>query len=248
MTDSRSLPKPHASSRILPAIALIALGGAGGFLAYKLTASHKSTLSVAPLAPGPAVVASQTAAPAEAARQIPEVLPDIELADRDGVRRRLSDWKGRPLMVNFWATWCGPCRREIPLLETLRRQHSAEGVEVIGIAVDFRDAVLQYAREMHIDYPLLIGEQDGLDAVAAFGMETVFPFTVFADRQGRVVTLKVGELHADEAALILARLQELERGRLTLPAAREAIAAGIRELAAHRLPDPPEAGSQPQDP
>jgi hypothetical protein len=81
---------------------------------------------------------------------------------------------------------------------------------------------------------VLIGEQDALEAVASFGMDTVFPFTVFADRQGRIVTLKVGELHQDEAAFILQRLHEVDAGSLALPAAREQIAAAIRDLAAAR--------------
>jgi thiol-disulfide isomerase/thioredoxin len=188
---------------------------------------------------------SQHPQPLEApARTIPEQLPDISLADREGVRRKLSEWKGRPLVVNFWATWCDPCRREIPLLKSLRRERSAEGIEVIGIAVDFRDAVIRYAHEIGIDYPLLIGEQDALDAIAAFGMDTVFPFTVFADRQGRIVTLKVGELHPDEAHFILDRLRDLDQGRLELAAARQQIAAGIRRLAQERAqagsPAPPQ--------
>jgi thiol-disulfide isomerase/thioredoxin len=134
-----------------------------------------------------------------AQRAIPTDLPNISLADPGGVKHSLSEWKGRPLLINFWATWCAPCRREIPLLKTLRQERAADGLEVVGIAVDFRDAVQHYSREMGIDYPVLVGEQDGLDAIAAFGMDTVFPFSVFTDRKGRIVALKVSELHADEA-------------------------------------------------
>jgi len=162
------------------------------------------------------------------------------------VKHALSEWKGRPLLINFWATWCAPCRREIPLLKTLRREHAAQGVEVVGIAVDFRDAVRRYAREMSIDYPVLVGEQDGLDAIAAFGMDTVFPFTVFADRQGRIVTLKIGELHADEAHFILDEVKAIDAGRIELAAARQKIADGVAALSAERArqeeaPPPPQA-------
>jgi len=146
----------------------------------------------------------------------------------------LSEWKGRPLLINFWATWCAPCRREIPLLKALRHERAQDGVEIVGIAVDFRDAVQNYARDMGIDYPLLIGEQDGLDAIAAFGMDTVFPFTVFADHQGRIVTLKIGELHADEARLILDEVKAIDQGRTPLPAAKKEIADGVAALAAKR--------------
>jgi thiol-disulfide isomerase/thioredoxin len=137
-------------------------------------------------------------------------------------------------MINFWATWCAPCRREIPLLKTLRHERARDGLEIVGIAVDFREAVQKYAREMGIDYPVLVGEQDGLDAIAAFGMDTVFPFTVFADRQGRIVTLKIGELHADEAHFILDEVKAIDQGRTELAAARKEIADGVAALAAKR--------------
>jgi thiol-disulfide isomerase/thioredoxin len=217
---------------------------AGGFLTYRLSVPRPSALSVIPLpAPTPAaapeLAPAPGAAPAPAAgtaasRRIPEDLPPISLPDAAGVKRTLADYRGKLLLVNFWATWCEPCRREIPLLKALRREYVKDGLEIVGIAVDYRDAVAKYALAKGIDYPLLIGEQGGLEAVTAFGMETVLPFSVFADRHGRVVALKVGELHADEAHLILERMQRFDRGQLTLPAAREQIAAGISRLNAAR--------------
>ncbi|MFL6602124.1 MAG: TlpA disulfide reductase family protein [Steroidobacteraceae bacterium] len=150
------------------------------------------------------------------------------------MKHALSEWKGRPVMFNFWATWCAPCRREIPLLKVLRHERARDGLEIVGIAVDFREAVQKYAREMGIDYPVLVGEQDGLDAIAAFGMDTVFPFTVFADRQGRIVTLKIGELHADEAHFILDEVRAIDQGRTELAAARKDIADAVAALAAKR--------------
>jgi hypothetical protein len=85
-------------------------------------------------------------------------------------------------------------------------------------------------------YPLLLGEREGLEAARAFGMETVLPFSVFADRKGHVVTLKVGELHRDEAELILGRIREVDAGRLSLDAARPEISAEIRALREARGP------------
>ena len=137
-------------------------------------------------------------------------------------------------MINFWATWCAPCRREIPLLKTIRHERAKDGIEIVGIAVDFRDAVQKYARELCFVFSVLVGEQDGLEAIAAFGMDTVFPFTVFADARGRIVTLKVGELHADEARFILDRVKGIDTGRLDLAAAKQEIADGIAALAAER--------------
>jgi thiol-disulfide isomerase/thioredoxin len=148
--------------------------------------------------------------------------------------RRLSDWKGHPLLVNFWASWCSPCREETPLLEGLSRERARDGLQVIGVAVDSRAAVLAYARRAGIQYPLLIGERPGLEAVRALGMEAVFPFSVFVDARGRIVTLKIGVLHADQAKLILDRVDDLDRGRIDLATARREIADGISRLAVSR--------------
>jgi peroxiredoxin len=169
-------------------------------------------------------------APAPPATKVPDRLPDIELPGTDGKVHHLEEWKGKPLVVNFWATWCDPCRREIPLLKALRLEHAQYGLEIVGIAIDYADDVRKYASTHGIRYPLLLGDEGGLTAAAAFGMETVLPFTVFADREGRVVTLKVGELHRDEAELILARLRDVETGRLSLPAAQAQISDGIRQM------------------
>jgi thiol-disulfide isomerase/thioredoxin len=176
----------------------------------------------------------ETATPAAPA--VPESLPDIALPGADGKVHRLSEWAGRPLVINFWATWCEPCRREIPLLNDLRREHAANKLEIVGIAIDQADPVRQYASDHGIAYPLLLGEREGLEAARAFGMETVLPFSVFADRRGRVVTLKVGELHRDEAELILGRIREVDAGRLSLDTARPEISAGIRALREARGP------------
>lgn len=220
--------------RLPIAVAVICVGGAAGFLAAHLgrVASTQAVVDTSPTPP-PREVTEQAQEP-QAPRPIPTELPNISLADPGGIKHALSEWKGRPLLINFWATWCAPCRREIPLLKTIRHDRAKDGIEIVGIAVDFRDAVQKYAREMSIDYPVLVGEQDGLEAIAAFGMDTVFPFTVFADARGRIVTLKVGELHADEARLILDRVKGIDTGRIDLAAAKKEIADGIAALAAER--------------
>jgi thiol-disulfide isomerase/thioredoxin len=160
-----------------------------------------------------------------------DALPVVTLADRDGELRSLSDWPDRALIVNFWATWCAPCRREIPLLQQIQRERGEDGFQVIGIAVDFRDKVLAYAEEMSIEYPLLIGEQDALDAAAAFGLDAIgFPFTVFTDRSHRVVAAHLGELEPAEAEVILAAVEAVDAGRLTPQQARADIETGLAAL------------------
>ena len=217
---------------MLLAAAVLSASAAGGFLLHHLAVRHRQTLYPVPAlsvaAPPPAPQ------PPSPVRRIPDWLPDITLPGPDGTAHRLTDWKGRPLVINFWATWCEPCRREIPLLKSLRRERSAQGLEIVGVALDMRDAVRQYAASSRIDYPLLVGEEGGLAAVSAFGMDTVLPFSVFVDRSGRVITLKVGELHRDEALFILDRVDEVDAGRVSLETARGQIAQAVQRLNALR--------------
>jgi thiol-disulfide isomerase/thioredoxin len=214
--------------RLLGAALVIVVAGVVGFLAYK---AHS---------PGPALSAEVSIRPATAAVEekkpavIPYMLPDITLADRDGKPTKLASFGGRPLMVNFWATWCAPCRREIPLLNKIRTQRKTQNAEIVGVAVDFREDVLKFVAKVPLSYPLLIGEEDGLAAAEAFGMGMAFPFSVFVDSQNRILTLKIGELHEDEANFAFDRLRDIDNGVLTREAAQKAVGEAFREMAAER--------------
>jgi thiol-disulfide isomerase/thioredoxin len=223
-------PPPWGQARwrgLLAVAGVLLLSAAAGFIAHRAV-QRRSVYAVLPAA-GP-----HEETPAPAAPRVPDSLPDVSLPGPDGKMHRLKEWSGRPLVVNFWATWCEPCRREIPLLKDLRREHAANKLEIVGIAIDQADAVREYASAQGIPYPLLMGEREGLEAARAFGMETVLPFSVFADGAGHVVTLKVGELHRDEAELILDRIREVDAGRLSLDEARPQISAGMTTLQGHQ--------------
>jgi thiol-disulfide isomerase/thioredoxin len=167
--------------------------------------------------------------------KIPERLPEFSLSDTAGHATPITRFAGKSLILNFWATWCAPCRREIPLLKSLNAQWGPQNMAVVGIAVDYPDKVIAYANELKIAYPLLIGEQDALDVAAKFGVDSpVFPFTVFTDRRGEVVTLYIGELHKAQADLILSVVQTLNENHVELAEARRSIAAGLRALAPDR--------------
>ncbi|HET9693636.1 MAG TPA: redoxin domain-containing protein [Steroidobacteraceae bacterium] len=200
------------------------LSGAGGYWFL-----GREAPSAVPAVNSPSTGALPQAAPPRLA----ETVPDFKLTDREGALRSLKDWHGKSLIVNFWATWCAPCRREIPLLQRIARERAADGFEVVGIAVDFRDKVLAYADEMKIEYPLLIGEQDALDAAAAFGVEAIgFPFTIFTDKQGHIVAAHMGELHAEEAELILDQVAAVNAGEQSPAEARQLIEAATRRQSA----------------
>ena len=229
--------------KVLVRAVIVAVAVSAGFLlqrslGWRSTITEQDSASAAASAAVAQDANDEIKAPADQAepkrRPIPETLPAIALPDRDGVTRALSEWKGRPVVINFWATWCGPCREEIPLLKTLRNERSRDRLEIVGIAIDQREPVLKYARDIGIDYPILIGEKEGYAAAEAFGVALVLPFSVFADSSGHVVTLKIGELHANEAAFILDRVREVDTKRLDLEAARRQIADKMREFSIER--------------
>ncbi|MFO7304204.1 MAG: TlpA disulfide reductase family protein [Gammaproteobacteria bacterium] len=221
--------------RSLVYVVVSLLAGATGFFIYRQAigphvADHVASSSAS--ARQPADSSSADAAAWEA----PSELPDFTLVDREGVSRSIRSWPNKSLIVNFWATWCAPCRREIPLLKQIQEEHGDEGFQVVGIAVDFREDVLEYAEEMGINYPLLIGEQDALDAARAFGLTTAaLPFTVFTDAQSRIILSHLGEVTEAESKILLDVVRRVNAGELT-PAAARAVAA--KQLAALEEAEP----------
>lgn len=115
-----------------------------------------------------------------------ERAPDFELRDAQGVKRRLSEFRGKVVILNFWATWCAPCRKEIPLLNRIHQAYARRGLTVLGIAMDERGwpAVTPFLEREEVDYPVLLGNA----AVARrYGGLKVLPRTLFLDRNGGVV-------------------------------------------------------------
>jgi thiol-disulfide isomerase/thioredoxin len=217
---------------LLLVLAVLAASGAAGYLLHRLT-GHAATVYPDAAASGRSGPISQEGAPvALDSRKIPEDVPQISLPGLDGRLHALADYRGKLLIVNFWATWCEPCRREIPLLKSLHTEYAKNGLEIVGIAVDSHDDVARYASAHGIAYPVLLGERGGLEAASAFGMDVVLPFSVFADRAGHIVALKVGELRPEEAHEILSGLRALDEGRLSLKAAQAQIGAALGALSA----------------
>jgi thiol-disulfide isomerase/thioredoxin len=117
------------------------------------------------------------------------------LADLGGSIQPLEQWRGRVLVVNFWATWCAPCREEIPGFVRLQQRHGARGLVFVGIAIDQPGKVADFAREFGINYPLLIGGVETLELLRQAGNRlAVLPYTVVIDRKGNVVSREPGGL------------------------------------------------------
>jgi thiol-disulfide isomerase/thioredoxin len=219
--------------RLLGGALIVLLGIWAGLKTHSIRSAHQAQGVAVPAgmagAPNPSdSSASEAAMPHPV---VPARLPDFSLKDLTGKSIPISAWSGKSLVINFWATWCAPCRREIPLLKTLAAEWAGRDLQVVGIAVDYRDKVRDFAGQFKIDYPVLIGDQDALDVAAQFGMASpAFPFTVFTDRRGEVVALFIGELHRPQADFILSEVQDLNQDRVKLPEARRAIAEGLQAL------------------
>lgn len=129
------------------------------------------------------------------------------LLDLEGRPRRLSEWQARILVCNFWATWCAPCREEIPLLMAAREKYATLGLEIVGIAIDNTTKVIDFTTSFKISYPVLLAEADGLDMMRKLGNSTGgLPYTVIADRQGGVLHRKLGAFHSGDLDVILGPL------------------------------------------
>ena len=212
-------------------VALVA--AAAGYFSYQRLAAPRSGLTQLPASPAADVRAETPTA------AIPEEVPDLKLEDLAGKRQALRAADGHTRLFNFWATWCEPCRREIPLLNALQSDYGAESLQVVGIAVDTRAAVQEFLKTTPMRYTMLVGEDDGLEAAQKFGMALALPFSVFADEKNRIIAVKLGELRREEAVAILANMRALRAGTTTLPAAREAINQALKALTIERSKQSP---------
>jgi thiol-disulfide isomerase/thioredoxin len=201
---------------------LLALSIIGGFFAGRAWWAVRES-------PPPAV-------PAAPARLAVTEMPDLSLPDLAGNTRSLREWSSQALILNFWATWCVPCRKEMPLLEQVHHERRDKGLAVVGIAIDREEPVRTFVAETGVSYPILVGQEQAMAAAEAFGPDFVgLPLTVIAAPGGDIVTVHMGELDREELAGIIDVLDRLAQGTLSLTEAREALrndALGSQEVGA----------------
>lgn len=125
---------------------------------------------------------------------IGEKVDAIDLVDVEGKSRSLAEWNGKLVVLNFWASWCGPCREEMPMLDRAHAKYSAQGIEVIGVAYEAAADALAFLDEYPVAYPILINAPDDpVDASLRLGnTQSVLPFTALIDRDGRLLKVRVG--------------------------------------------------------
>jgi thiol-disulfide isomerase/thioredoxin len=135
------------------------------------------------------------------------VLFGVALPDSSGHEQSLGQWKGKVLVVNFWATWCTPCRDEMPEFVKVQRELGGRGLQFVGIAIDQPDKVQEFAVELGLNYPALIGGYGAMELSKALGNRLgALPFTVIVDRSGRVVHTQLGPLREASLRSIIGQL------------------------------------------
>ncbi|HET7588333.1 MAG TPA: TlpA disulfide reductase family protein [Gammaproteobacteria bacterium] len=127
--------------------------------------------------------------------------PNFALPDLDGELHALSQWRGDVRLLNFWATWCGPCRDEVPALVALQQQFGGQGLQIIGIATDEPNAevVKQFAQQYEINYPLLMDNGHAADIARHLGFNLIgLPATILIDGDARIISYHLGPIDPEK--------------------------------------------------
>ncbi len=144
-----------------------------------------------------------TTAPTDAVSR----LASLTLPDPAGRPQPLAQWQDKVRVLNFWATWCPPCRKELPGFSRLSRKYADKGVQFVGISIDDADKVEAFRQETGTPFPLLIGDTNTLAMTAALGNPTLgLPFTLVIDRQGKAALQKTGIVSESQLDALLSRL------------------------------------------
>ena len=129
--------------------------------------------------------------PSPAARAKSGPAPDFTLESLDGTSMRLSDLRGKAVLLNFWATWCGPCKIEMPWFVDMQNRYGAQGLQIVGVAMDdsSKEDIAKFAKEMGVNYPVLLGKEAVGDA---YGGVPALPESFFIGRDGKIVDKIIG--------------------------------------------------------
>ena len=148
-------------------------------------------------------------------------LGEFELIDLNNVMTSSSKWNGQYKLINFWATWCAPCRREIPLLNNTQKQYQDMSVQIIGIAVDVLDDVIAYSEETPFEYPVLVGEEEAIAIAENANIEFIgLPFTMLVDDQNEIIKTHLGEIKEHHIDMLTEVIRGMQRGKISVEEAK----------------------------
>ncbi len=177
---------------IMAVVAFIAASGG-----YFLARFFSPPIDSATLGPGMAVVAATPTLPAD--DLLGQRRPDFTLSDINGAPVSASNFEGDIWLVNFWATWCAPCVEEMPMLSQLQQEYAGQGVKIVGIALDDAERASQFASDMAISYPILVGQADVVVTGRRYGNNTgMLPFSVLIDTKGIIRWTHLGPLTRED--------------------------------------------------
>jgi thiol-disulfide isomerase/thioredoxin len=132
---------------------------------------------------------------------------EFKLPDLAGKSRSLSEWRGQVVVLNFWATWCPPCREEIPLFIDLQKRHGRDGLQFLGVAIDRQEDVVSYVAEIGMNYPTLVADDNAMELMRSYGNRTgSLPYSVVIDRDGQIMARKLGAFRGQELEKLLSPL------------------------------------------
>ncbi|HKW80341.1 MAG TPA: TlpA disulfide reductase family protein [Casimicrobiaceae bacterium] len=131
----------------------------------------------------------------------------LTLPDAAGRPQPVAQWQGKVVAVNFWATWCAPCREEMPEFVRAQAEYGSKGLQIVGIAIDNADKVRQFSQQLNLNYPALIGGYSAMDLSRDLGNSLLaLPFTVVLDRQGKVAYTHLGPVKPGQFRSIVTKL------------------------------------------
>ncbi len=137
----------------------------------------------------------------------PSTLPAFNLPDLSGRQHNISEWQGKVLVINFWATWCPPCLKEIPVFIALQEHYTTKNVQFIGIALEDKEPVAKFAAASKINYPILLGGDNGITLAQQLGNNVgAVPYTLVVDRQGQIIHRHQGEFSKEQLVTIITPL------------------------------------------
>jgi thiol-disulfide isomerase/thioredoxin len=165
------------------------------------------TVAVIAFAGGLSVRGLLPALLARTSQENQSLLPEFSLPDLSGKQRNIKEWQGKVLVINFWATWCPPCLKEMPEFEAIHAEYAKKGLQVIGIALDDAEPVKEFITGKKITYPILMGEDQGTKIAHDLGnIVNTVPFTVIINKKGLVVKRQMGELTREQLLEIVVPL------------------------------------------
>jgi peroxiredoxin len=182
---------------IMATVAIMAASG-GYFLAMILSPDTKPGAQVQ-LSGSQITSGAETIAAGRLEDMVGQTRPDFTLGDSNGVAVSAADFDGKVTLINFWATWCTPCIEEMPMLSRLQQNYASRGVQVVGIALDDPQKAGDFAAQLDIVYPVLVGTTDTILLGRQFGNRAgMLPYSVLLDSDGIVRWAYLGALNKQE--------------------------------------------------